>query len=68
MSRLPMTEWWDEIKAAMNSIVDDISAIQSAFIAQKALILIIDVFEYWTKTIGIVNGITETRCINNGQS
>lgn len=40
---LPVAEWWDEVEAAMDAVVDDVSTVQAAFITQESFILLIDI-------------------------
>lgn len=63
-----MSEWRNEIKATMNAIVYNIPSIQTTFVPQKSFVLLINVLQYCTETIRIVNGITESGCINYSQS
>lgn len=63
-----MTERRYEVEAAVNSIVDDVPTVQSTFIAQESLVLLIDVFENGTEAIRIVDRIPEAWGVYNGQS
>lgn len=49
-------------------IIHNTAMIQIAFIAQKAFILILNIFHYGTKTIRIINGIAKPECINYCQT
>lgn len=63
-----MTEWRDEIETTMDAIVDNVPAIQTVFVAQEALVLLVDILKDCTETVRIVDGITEAGRINNGES
>ena len=41
---IPMSKWTNEVKAAMGSIVRNITSIEATLVGQKLLKLIIDVF------------------------
>lgn len=45
----PVSERRDKVKAAMYSIIGDISAIQTALISEKSLELVVDVLNYGTE-------------------
>jgi len=46
----------DKVEAAVNSVVYNITTVETAFIPQKALKLVIDVLNYGTETIEINGG------------
>ena len=48
-----VTIWRNEIEAAMNSVVDNVAAIQATFIAKEALKLIVDVLNDRSETVKI---------------
>ena len=41
---LPVTERRNEVETAVDSVIDDISSVQPAFVTQESLVLFIDVF------------------------
>lgn len=59
-----MSERRYEVEATMYAIVHYIATIQSAFVLEKAFVLLIYVFEYGVKTIWIIDGIAKARCID----
>lgn len=63
-----MTEWRNKVETTMDSIVNDISTVQAALIAQKPLILIVNVFENGTEAVRIIDSITEAGRVNNRQT
>lgn len=48
----PMAQWGDEIEAAVNSVVDNVSAIEAALVVEVALKLVIDVADNGVETGG----------------
>jgi hypothetical protein len=58
----------NEIEATMNSIIDDVAAIQSALVAQESLELIVDVLNDRLETVGVVDGVTVSGSIDDRQS
>lgn len=46
----PVAERRDEVEAAVNSVVDDVSAVQTALIVEVALKLVIDVTDDGAET------------------
>lgn len=48
----PMAQWGDEIEAAVNSVVDNVSAIEAALVMEVALKLVIDVADNGVETRG----------------
>lgn len=47
---LPMSERGDEVKTAMNSVINNISSVQTTFIPQKSFKLVIYVLNYCPET------------------
>lgn len=45
----PVTKWWDEIEAAMHTVIYDVPSVQTTLIVQVALKLLIDVGDYGLK-------------------
>lgn len=48
----PMAQRGDEIEATVNSVVDNVSAIEAAFVVEVALKLVIDVADNGVETRG----------------
>lgn len=48
----PMAQWGDEIEAAVNSVVDNVSTIEAALVVEVALKLVIDVADNGVETGG----------------
>lgn len=48
----PMAQWGDEIEAAVNSVVDNVSAIEAALVVEVALKLVINVADNGVETRG----------------
>lgn len=48
----PMAQWGDEIETAVNSVVDNVSAIEAALVVEVALKLVIDVADNGVETRG----------------
>lgn len=48
---LPVTKWWNEIEAAMNPVIYDVSPVQTTLIMQISLKLFINVRDYGLKTV-----------------
>lgn len=48
----PMAQWGDKIEAAVNSVVDNVSAIEAALVVEVALKLVIDVADNGVETGG----------------
>lgn len=46
-----MSKWRNEVEAAMNSIINDISSVQAAFVTQETLVLLVDILEYGTEAV-----------------
>lgn len=65
---LPMTKWRDEVEAAVDSIVDDVAAVQATFVTQKSLVLLVNVLENRTEAVGVVDGVTKARRVNDSQA
>lgn len=47
-----MAQWGDEIEAAVNSVVDNVSAIEAALVVEVALKLVINVADNGVETGG----------------
>lgn len=63
-----MTERRYEVKAAVNTIVNNVSTIQPALIPQESLVLLVNVLENGTEAVRVVDRITEAGSVYNGQS
>lgn len=63
-----MAERWNEVETAVNAIVDNVAAIEAAFVTQKSFVLFVDVSEDGTEAVGIIDGVTETGRVHNRQS
>lgn len=63
-----MAEWRYEIETTVDAIVYDVSSIQTTFVSQKPFVLLINILQYCTKAVRIVNCVTETRCVDNGKT
>lgn len=63
-----MTERRYKVETAVNAIVHNVASVQAALVAQEALVLLIDVLEYGTKAVGVVDGIAESGCVHHRQS
>lgn len=63
-----MTERRYEVKAAMNTIVNNVSTIQPALIPQESLVLLINVLENGTEAVRVVDCVTEARSVHNCQA
>ena len=55
----------NEVETAMNTIINDILAIQSTFIIQVTLKLVVDVSNNLLEAIGIINSVTESWSVHN---
>lgn len=45
-----MAEWRDEVEAAVNSVVDDVPAVETALVVEVALKLVVDVADDGVET------------------
>lgn len=52
----------------MYAIVQNVASIQSALVLEKALVLLINVLQNGAKAVRVVNGITKTGCVHNGET
>lgn len=46
----PVAEWRDEVEAAVNSVVDDVPAVEAALVVEVALKLVVDVADDGVET------------------
>jgi hypothetical protein len=58
----------DEVDAGMNSVVDDVHAIDLIFCVQVGIEALLNVIHNWSPRLIIVNEITKTRGINDCQT
>lgn len=58
----------DKVEAAVYSVVDDVSAIQSTLVSEESLELLVAVLNDGLEAVGVVDGVTESRGVDNGQS
>lgn len=63
-----MTERRYEVKAAVNTIVNNVSTIQPALIPQESLVLLINVLENGTEAVRVVDRVTEAWSVHNCQA
>lgn len=63
-----MSKRRNKIKTTMNPIIDDILPIQSAFVPQKPLELLVDISDYLRKRVGVIDGVAVARGVDDGQS
>lgn len=50
---LPMASWRYKIETAMNSVVDDVSSVETALVIQVTFVLVVDVLQDRIKTVGM---------------
>jgi hypothetical protein len=67
-NRLPMTPRRNEIKAAMNSIIRDVSSIETTLIVQVPLELVIHILVYSLERVVAVDGLAEAGRVHNCQA
>lgn len=58
----------DEIETTMDTIVDNVFAVQTAFISQVTFELFINVTNDLLERISVVDGIAKAGCVNNCQT
>lgn len=63
-----MSKRRNKIETTMNPIIDDILPIQSAFVPQKPLELLVDISDYLRKGVGVIDGVAVARGVDDGQS
>lgn len=52
----------------MYPVVNDIPSVETTFVSQKTFVLLVNVLENGTKTVAIIDSISESWCIDNRQS
>jgi hypothetical protein len=62
-----MTKWRDEVEAAVDSIVDDVPAVQTALVPQESLVLVVDVLKNGTEAVRVVDCVTKSRRVHHRQ-
>ena len=62
-----MSVWRDEIETTVNSMIWNVSSIKSWFIMKILFKLGINIIENWFVAFTVVNGVTITGRVNNGQ-
>lgn len=66
--KIPMSPRSNEVEATMHPIVGDIASIETAFVVQEALELIVHVFDDRPIGLGAVDAVGESRRVHYGEA
>ena len=63
-----MAGWLDEIDTGMNSVVDDVHAVDLVLCLEVCIESLLNVLNNWSPRIVVVDEVAEAWCIDHGQS
>lgn len=63
-----MARWLDEVNAGMDTVVDDIHAVDLVLGFEISVESLLDVLNNRSPGIIVVNEVAKTGCVNDGQS
>jgi hypothetical protein len=63
-----MASWLNEVDTCVHSVVDNVHAVDLILRIQVGIEALLNVVHNWSPRLVIVNKVTKTRGINNGQT